>query len=369
MAKQHDSSSGDAQQPQKPQAAPKSPLSTNDAPASESVSSSAAPPKKRKKRKKAATEAARTQGYDNLLKRLVEHQAEKLLPFFFPGKTIVRLEELTVELLIPPRRGDRVYKAYLRRADGTLKAVILQVEFEASDNQNMDKRLHVYHDVLYEKYGLPVRSLLVYPFEVKGVSPPLVERDDDEIIDIFYYSTLPLFKESAEKYIAQGAVPMYGLLPVMQDTSDELLLKAIDAMVHYYGDKESLLRDELLCFRVLFKRAHRLPPAEMVRVERRLRMFDPLLENDPWVQEKLAEREARGLAKGEARGETRGELKAARDFVTNLVRRRFPDLAILAEVRALQLEKPESLTLLFNQLVDAPDEQTARVILETFPNS
>ena len=50
----------------------------------------------------------------------------------------------------------------------------------------MDKRLHVYHDVLYEKYELPVRSLLVYPFEVKGVNPPLVEADDGEIIDIFY---------------------------------------------------------------------------------------------------------------------------------------------------------------------------------------
>lgn len=93
-------------------------------------------------------------------------------------------------------------------------------------------------------------------------------------------------------------------------------------------------------------------------------MYDPLLEEDPWVQS-LQEK---SLAKGRVEGRVEGELKTARDFLTNLVRRRFPDLAILAEVRALQLEKPESLALLFDHILDAPDENTARVILETFPN-
>ena len=318
-----------------------------------------------KKGKKAASEAARTQSYDNLLKRLVEHQAKALLPIFFQHLPIVRLEELTIELLIPPRRGDRVYKAYLRRADGSLKTVILQVEFEADDNQKMDKRLHVYHAVLHEKYELPVYSLLVYPFEVTGVSSPLIEDDDGTVIDIFHYRTLPLFNESALNYVEQGVVPMYGLLPVMKDTSDELLLKAIDAMVEYYGDNESLLRDELLCFRVLFERAHQLSAEEEARVERRLHMFDPLLENSPWVQAKLAESLEKGLAKGLAKGEARGEFHHAQEMVIRFVQRRFPSLGEVARTCVQQATQTRALNALMEQLWFAPDEFAARALLES----
>lgn len=52
---------------------------------------------------------------------------------------------------------------------------------------------------------------------------------------------------------------------------------------------------EELNVEVLLARVHRLPEAEMLHAERRIRMFDPLLDNDPWVKEKLAEGETRGL--------------------------------------------------------------------------
>ncbi|MGH2480031.1 MAG: hypothetical protein ACRDHW_10290, partial [Ktedonobacteraceae bacterium] len=275
-------------------------------------------------------ENAKKQAYDNLLKQLVENQADALLPLLFPDVRIERLEELNVEVLIPPRRTDRVYKAYLRQRDGREAAVILQVEIESGENGTMDTRLLVYHALLLDKYQLPVYSLIVYLFDVKGVTPPLIEAVGTEEILTFKYRTLPLFHQSAVSYMEQHAVPMYALLPVMEDTSDELLLKAIDEMVQWYGDNERVLRDELLCFRVLLERAQRLPEAEMLRVERRISMLDPLLEESRWFQQKVAEKvakkmaevearslaegearglaegEARGLAEGEARGETRG---------------------------------------------------------------
>jgi predicted transposase YdaD len=92
-------------------------------------------------------------------------------------------------------------------------------------------------------------------------------------------------------------------------------------------------------------------------------MFDPLLEEDPWVQEFGARKEAEGEAKGEARGEAKGELKSSRDIFINIVKTRFPALATSAEVRALQIDKPEELTLLLQRIVLAPDEQTARALL------
>ncbi len=192
-------------------------------------------------------------------------------------------------------------------------------------------------------------------FEVTGVTPPLIEADDGEELLVLHYRTLPLAQQSAKTYVERGAVPMYGLLPVMQDTSDELLLKAIDEMVQWYGENESLLRDELLCFRVLLARAHRLPEQEMARVERRLRMFDPFLENDPWVKEK------------EARGEARGELHQAREMIVRFVQRRFPALAELARTKMQHANQVVEVNALMEQLWFAPDEFAARALLETTP--
>lgn len=145
MAKRADSSPGDAQKP-----------ASNAKKASSTITT--AKTSKKKANKTSSSEAARTQTYDNLLKRLVEHQTEAILPLLFPQLKILRLEELTIEMLVPPRRGDRVYKAYRQRSNGSVQAVILQVEYETGDNPKMDKRLHVYHAILYEKYELPVYS-------------------------------------------------------------------------------------------------------------------------------------------------------------------------------------------------------------------
>lgn len=88
--------------------------------------------------------------------------------------------------------------------------------------------------------------------------------------------------------------PLYGLLPAMDCTSEELLLEALEDMLQYYRGDEDHLRDELLCFQTLPQRARRLPDAELQNVLRRVRMFDPLLETDPWVQEYGHKCEAEG---------------------------------------------------------------------------
>jgi predicted transposase YdaD len=110
------------------------------------------------------------QSYDNLLKRLVENQPAAILPWLFPDLGIEIVEELNVEVLLPPRRTDRVYRARLRKYGG--KMVILHVEFESTANTKMAKRLLIYHALLLEKHNLPVLSLIVYPFEGEGGAFP-----------------------------------------------------------------------------------------------------------------------------------------------------------------------------------------------------
>ena len=92
-------------------------------------------------------------------------------------------------------------------------------------------------------------------------------------------------------------------------------------------------------------------------------MFDQLLEEDPWVKEKIAEGEARGKAKGEAKGLTKG---ASKELV-RLVQGRYPALLHLAKARVTKGEPPDVLDALIERLWAAPNEQAARTLLETYP--
>lgn len=293
---------------------------------------------------------AQNQSYDNLLKRFLENQSTVILPLLFPDLVSEVVEELNIELLVPPRRADRAYRT--RPNDHSSEQEIMHIEFESSSNTNMDKRLLVYHALLLEKYNQPINLMIIYPFEVSMVTSPLTETKGSKQILLFEYQTLPLWKLDAQKYVEMKAVPIYGLLPTMQGTSEAMLLRAINDMVQYYGDDQAHLRDELLCFLVLLTRAKRLPEAEFLRVERRVRMFDPLLEEDPWVKEKLAEREQRG------------ELKQARDALIRFIQRRFPSLTDIARVRADRINQLETLNTLSEQLWFASDEYAARALLE-----
>jgi hypothetical protein len=240
--------------------------------------------------------------------------------------------------------------------------VVLDLEFETKANSKIDKRLLIYHAILLEKYDLPVTSLLIYPFERPAVASPLVETKGNKEVLRFHYQTLYLPNLDARLFVEQGAVPVYGLLPAMSQGSSELLLQAIEEMIEYYQEEDDLLRDELMCFAVLLRRAHLLPQVQFERVIRRIRMFDQLLEEDPWVKEKIAEGEARGKAEGEAKGRE----WASKELV-RLVQGRYPALLHLAKARATKGETLEVLDALIEQLWVAPNEQAARTLLEAYP--
>jgi hypothetical protein len=81
-------------------------------------------------------------------------------------------------------------------------------------------------------------------------------------------------------------------------------------------------------------------------------MLDPLLEQDPWIQELGARREAQG------------ELRQAREAVVRFVQRRFPSLANIAQTKAAGIDQVDLLNALSEQLWLAADENAARNALE-----
>lgn len=210
------------------------------------------------------------QSPDRLLKRLVEYQPAVIIPLLFPELAGEVTEELDVEVWLPPERTDRVYKV---RSAADREEAIMHIEFEVSANGDADKSLLTYHALLLEKYEMPVLSMLVYPFEVSMVTPPLVSTSGDDELLVFWYHTLALWKLDARVYIEKRAIPLYGLLPAMQGTSEALLLSAIEQIVEHYRHDDARLRDELLCFQMVLTRARRLPEAELLRVEERVQRW------------------------------------------------------------------------------------------------
>ncbi len=189
-----------------------------------------------------------------------------------------------------------------------------------------------------------------------------------------------------------------------------MLLQAIEELKeHYRYDDRALVR-RLVWFRTLLERAETVPSQDKVRVQERLTMLDNLLEQAQFIQEikkraaeeaaeeaearvaaekahaakvealvaktqalltelevRLADQEARLAAEAEAR--TRDEenaVQTTQEMVVGLIEGRFPSLAALAQERVRQVRKLEDLRRLGRQLRKAPDEATARFVLETY---
>ena len=294
------------------------------------------------------------QPYDNVLKMVLEGQQAALLPQLL-GEEVIYLEELTIEVLTPPLRADRVYKV-----DYRAEAHILHLEFESGPNSRMDARLLAYHAYLFYKYDLPVLSVIVYPFETTMVESPLREMSRHEELLTFRFRTVPLWQRDARHYVHEHLVSIYALLPTMEGVSLELLLGVIEEMIQYYQDDKVKLARQLLCFRVLLQRARRLSPEETIQVKERLRMYDSLLDEDPYIQE----REALARARGKAEGKAESEIKTLQRVVVTIVRGRFPQLVELAQQQVTRVDKPDALNLLVEQISTAPGEDTARWLLQ-----
>ena len=77
--------------------------------------------------------------------------------------------------------------------------------------------------------------------------------------------------------------------------------------------------------------------------------YDSLLDEDPDIKEKVAQ----------------GELKGAQTIVVTFLEARFPSLTELGQQKVTLIRSTDTLSLLAKQIATAPDETTARWLLDT----
>ncbi|HEY0754078.1 MAG TPA: hypothetical protein VGD98_08970 [Ktedonobacteraceae bacterium] len=337
------------------------------------------------------------QVYDNLLKRLLERNASSIIPRLLASNGLEMVdivEELNVEVLIPPRRNDRVFSSLIR---GTPH--ITHFEIEISGNTKMAARLLIYHALLFEKYHKPVRSVIVYPFKTTMVESPMREKSNDEELVTFHFQRIPLWELDAHEYFDEQDVCMYALLPAMRGATQEMHMQAIAQMIKYYQDNDDELRNQLLCFGVMMRRAEMLPTVQIKEVLEKMKEYDPLIAEDKYLQalikefgEKLGEKraveiatkmaaevvaeakaeaaaririqaEAEARAKAEAVAEAEASFVATyRETLISILKERFPALVETVVQDAVLPNKLGALQLLIGQVLAAADERAVRAI-------
>ncbi len=305
---------------------------------------------KRKRQEQSSLE--QQQPYDNVLKSLLEGQEAQILPHILPEA--VYQETYNIEVVRTILRTDRIYNVLYKG-----QSHILHLEFETSSDEGMAVRLLDYHAYLHRKYELPVISIIVYPFRTAIATSPLMEISAGETLLIFHFRTFPLWLLSAEQYVQEHIVAMYALLPAMAGANAALLDQAIDQMIQYYQNDEIALARDLRWMGIILRRTDCVLEEDKRMIQERLSMYDDLMENDPEMRRLREKYKAEGLAEGLAEGEA----KTLRATILAVIKTRFPALTKQARQQVAHMKNPGDLNDLFEQLLSAPDEATARALL------
>jgi hypothetical protein len=179
------------------------------------------------------------QPYNNSIKGIFKEDAEELIPNFLEGARLT--DVFDIEVLRPPMRADSTYGILYQN-----RSAILQMEFQADNDEDIIYRALIYHVGLLRDYRRPVISIIVYLFKATDDQSPLRETIGDEELLTFHYRKIELWKLDARKYRARREISMYPLLPAMGNADAGLLLKAIDELVERYNNYEAKLVRRLL---------------------------------------------------------------------------------------------------------------------------
>ncbi|MGB8345220.1 MAG: hypothetical protein WCD86_10075 [Ktedonobacteraceae bacterium] len=288
--------------------------------------------------------------YDSALKGLMDDYAAEIISELLPGTYLE--SEANSEIERESIRADLVYKV---KRHG--QPHVLNMELQSGSDTEMAHRMLLYHVELYLDYLRPVLSVVLYLFESSLPETPFREMSGDQSLLTMEYQVIAVWKMDAQTYVRQGIIHMYMFLPAMKNANASLLLQAVHEMKQRYsriGFAKHLTR-----FMYILRRSTTVSEQDKQRVEEALAMeYDSMIDDNPVVQERVAKSRAEGKAEGELQGLQLAILDAVQD--------EFPSLIELAEEKAPQIDEPDELRKLIRLIYKAPDEDTARWLLNNY---
>lgn len=235
------------------------------------------------------------------------------------------------------------------------KIHILHIEFETDADSDMPERMLEYFGILYKRHKKPIISLIVCPFKTNVADSPLrIEGPDEEIL-VFRYRVARLWQYQAQKYLEMHNLGVYSMLPTMLGADYTLLSQALDEMKDAYEGQTERLQKHVLWFGTFLQRSNTVSPEDKRRIREKMSNLESLLDENPFVQKRREE----GREEGRAEGEAKGKQKA----LMLVVEGRFPQLTALAQQKVERGAKPDALDLVIKGVAAAPDEATAKLLL------
>ncbi len=280
------------------------------------------------------------QRYDSTFKDWVNKQPAVILPLLLLGA--VYLTHLDVERIKPVMRVDRVFKVLYKGIE-----VIFHIEFETGSDPHILTRVRAYNALLHHEFQLPVISMIVYPFKTTLPKSPYRVLIGEEEWNKMKFLVMPLFEHNAIEYVEKHLISFYPVLPAMRGVNEELVERVMKELAEFYGEDTGSLSERFVAMRLILDRTTTISEKEKQKIRRRLMEYDPLWEENPRIREDRVRSKAEGL----------------RSAVVTVVKVRFPELAELAQQKVAQINQPETLNLLLEQIAAAPDEQFVRQLL------
>jgi hypothetical protein len=286
---------------------------------------------------------------DRTLKSLFGDEADQIVPRLLPGSQL--LGERNIEIDRSTLKADLVYNMFYRG-----EPHLLNLELQISADSDMPKRMVRYHCELHTQSGLPVISMILYPFETTVPVPPYIEKSGDRTVMMVDYQVLTVWKWDAREFVRDHVACLYPLLPAMKGVTMPLIREALREMDQHFP--EEVLRRHLTRFYHVLYRSTMLTEQEKGQVKE---IMDTTYGRD-WFIEKLPE-VVDLVEKGRAEGEIKGELRDAQRMLVKVVEARFPALVVQAQERAECTGNATELDNLIVEIIKAPDEAAAQRLL------
>jgi predicted transposase YdaD len=320
------------------------------------------------------------QPYDSTFKAFIDDVTEAMVSFLLKEEIAI-VRELKESLfkqnsVKPPLRVDAAYLAQ-SRTSGQGGRFVLHIEVETAPSPDVEERLLEYASMLHHKHHLPVEQVLLCPFEASNLpTPPYRVKRGEKVRTEHDYVVVALWQEEAQAVVASRQIELYALLPTMKGATSELLIQALRDMRMFFAAEESRLCNHLLWFETLLSRTTMVTAEEKEKVRYvMMNEYRTWLDESYFVQQRMAEGEAKGRAEGrtegEAKGRAEGEAKGReeglaeglQEAVMTAVELRFPSLLDLAQERARRAKTAEALRLVLTGLKKAPNEEVAYHLL------
>jgi predicted transposase YdaD len=310
---------------------------------------------RRSKEKKTSSQStADTQPYDNDTKALFGQDGARIIPELIAGTEVLTAQNVEVD-----RSKLKVDLVFQILYQGVL--AILNIELQSGPDTSMGSRVLQYLAGLHDFYQLPVICVVIYLFQCAVEESPYVIQCGDRISLILNYEVIRWWEMDGTAIVEKHATHLYTLLPATKEPTVDLLRKALKEMTQVYKRHE--LGYRLMWFYRILRRTTTMSEQDKLIIEKELKMqfnYEDLIQDDPVVQNLLAEREL----KGKTEGNVEGELKARKESILSLLTARFSSaLAAQAQPAIAPIESAETLKMLFQLLLRIPDEQAVRAAL------